>query len=61
MTSLSVLVPAYNERHLVGASLARMGVLESSPHLERVQVIVVDDCSTDGTSEELRTFATTRG
>ncbi|MGC9984057.1 MAG: glycosyltransferase [Polyangia bacterium] len=61
MTSLSVLVPAYNEQHLVGASLARLGVLESSPHLEQIQVIVVDDCSTDGTPEELRTFATARG
>ena len=47
MTSLSVLVPAYNERYLVVASLARMDVLESSGHLERIQVIVVDDGSTD--------------
>ena len=61
MTSLSVLVPAYNEQHLVAASLARLDILESSPLLEQIQVIVVDDCSTDGTPEELRAFATTRG
>jgi glycosyltransferase involved in cell wall biosynthesis len=61
MTSLSVLVPAYNEQHLVAASLARLDILESSPLLEQIQVIVVDDCSTDGTSEALRAFATTRG
>ena len=61
MTSLSVLVPVYNEQHLVAASLARLGVLESSPHLEQIQVIVVDDCSTDRTREELRSFTTTRG
>lgn len=61
MTSLSVLVPVYNEQHLVAASLARLGVLESSPHLEQIQVIVVDDCSTDHTREELRSFTTTRG
>jgi glycosyltransferase involved in cell wall biosynthesis/phospholipid N-methyltransferase len=61
MTSLSVLVPVYNEQHLVAASLARLGALESSPHLEQIQVIVVDDCSTDGTPGELRNFATTRG
>jgi glycosyltransferase involved in cell wall biosynthesis len=46
-TSLSVLVPVYNEQYLVGASLQRLRVLAESPLLERVQVIVVDDCSTD--------------
>ena len=61
MTSLSVLVPVYNEQHLVAASLARLGTLESSPHLEQIQVIVVDDCSTDGTPGVLRTFAAARG
>jgi glycosyltransferase involved in cell wall biosynthesis len=54
MTSLSVLVPVYNEQHLVAASLERLLVLESSPDLERIQVIVVDDCSTDRTPEVLR-------
>jgi glycosyltransferase involved in cell wall biosynthesis len=61
MTSLSVLVPAYNEQYLVAVSLARLEALDSSPHLERIQIIVVDDCSNDGTAAELRTFATTRG
>jgi glycosyltransferase involved in cell wall biosynthesis len=46
-TSLSVLVPVFNEQHLVGESLQRLRVLERSEHLERVEVIVVDDCSTD--------------
>jgi glycosyltransferase involved in cell wall biosynthesis len=55
-TSLSVLVPVYNEQHLVAASLGRLRVLEQSPHLERVQVIVVDDCSHDATPEVLRRF-----
>jgi glycosyltransferase involved in cell wall biosynthesis len=53
MTSLSVLVPVYNEEHLVAASLARLEVLEKSPLLSRVQVVVVDDCSRDGTPEVL--------
>jgi len=56
MTSLSVLVPVYNEQHLVAASLERLLVLETSPLLERVEVIVVDDCSTDRTAEVLRGF-----
>jgi hypothetical protein len=54
VTSLSVLVPVYNEAQLVAASLGRLEILETSPRLERVQVIVVDDGSTDGTSDELR-------
>lgn len=57
MTSLSVLVPVYNEQYLVTESLRRLLVLGQSPLLERVQVIVVDDCSTDGTPDVLREFA----
>ena len=62
MTTLSVLVPVYNEQHLVAESLARLSAaLESSDRLERLQVIVVDDCSIDDTSEVLRAFARGRG
>ena len=61
MSSLTVLVPVYNEQHLVAASLARLAVLESSPHLERVQVVVVDDSSRDGTPQALAAFAGERG
>ena len=61
MTSLSVLVPVNNEQHLVSTSLARLEVLETSPHLERIQVVVVDDCSRDATAEVLKAFAAERG
>lgn len=47
--SLSVLVPVYNEEYLVQSSLRRLWVLGQSPLLSRIKVIVVDDCSTDGT------------
>jgi glycosyltransferase involved in cell wall biosynthesis len=60
MTSLSVLVPVYDEEHLVAASLERLTVLESSPCLSRVQVVVVDDCSRDRTWEVLRRFEAER-
>ena len=56
MTSLSILVPVYNEQHLVAASLGRLAALEESPHLERIEVIVVDDHSRDGTPEVLQQF-----
>jgi SAM-dependent methyltransferase len=55
-TSLSVLVPVYNERHLVATSLSRLRVLAGSPLLQRIQVIVVDDCSTDQTPAVLQEF-----
>jgi glycosyltransferase involved in cell wall biosynthesis/phospholipid N-methyltransferase len=56
MTSLTVLVPVYNEQFLVATSLGRLALLEESPHLERIEVIVVDDCSKDGTPEALARF-----
>jgi glycosyltransferase involved in cell wall biosynthesis len=52
--SLTVLVPVYNERYLVLKSLERLKILEQSPFISAIQVIVVDDASTDGTSEVLR-------
>jgi glycosyltransferase involved in cell wall biosynthesis len=54
--SLSVLVPVYNEQHLVYASLERLKILGETPLLERVEVIVVDDCSRDGTPQVLERF-----
>src|SRR4051812_32384166 len=56
MISLSILVPVYNEQHLVAASLDRLRVLETSADIGRIQVIVVDDCSTDRTPEILRAY-----
>jgi len=52
-TSLSVIVPVYNEEHLVEESLKRLRVLQNGTHLERIQVVVVDDCSRDGTRDIL--------
>ena len=56
-TSLSVLVPVYNEEYLVEESLKRLFALKASPYLERVQVIVVDDSSTDNTPDILKRLA----
>ena len=55
-TSLAVIVPAYNEQYLVETSLARLKVLGESPLLDDVQVIVVDDGSTDATAQALERF-----
>ena len=56
-TTLSVLVPVYNEQYLVRASLERLKVLAESALLRRVQVIVVDDGSSDQTAAVLAEFA----
>ena len=58
--SLSVIVPVYNEQFLVETSLQRLEVLGESSLLERVQVIVVDDASTDATPAALRSFRESR-
>src|ERR1700734_841457 len=55
-TSLSLLVPAYNEQYLIEASLQRLWVLDQSPRLDHIKVIVVDDCSTDSTQASLERF-----
>jgi glycosyltransferase involved in cell wall biosynthesis len=54
-----VFVPVYNEQHLVTASLKRLAVLGTSHLLQRIQVIVVDNGSTEGTSAVLKAFQST--
>ena len=53
VTSLSVLVPVYNEQYLVATSLRRLQILAESPLLERIKIIICDDGSSDGTPESL--------
>ena len=55
-TSLSVIVPAYNEQYLVEASLERLKILETSPLLHRVQIVVVNDGSKEATAEAIARF-----
>ena len=53
---LSVLVTVFNERHLVEASLRRVLALEHEL-ISSLEVIVVDDGSTDGSAEVVRRLA----
>ena len=55
--SLSVLVPVYNERYLVAESLRRLETLAHDNAISAVEIIVVDDGSTDGTRGVLAEFA----
>src|SRR5262245_41585308 len=53
---LSILVPVYNEKHVVESSIRRVLALQHESILS-LQVIVVDDCSTDGTWEGITRIA----
>ncbi len=55
-TTLSVIVPAFNEQYLIETSLARLRVLGECPLLDSIKVIVVDDGSSDGTSAAIDAF-----
>jgi glycosyltransferase involved in cell wall biosynthesis len=58
--TLSVVVPVYNERYLVRELLQRVLAVRIDG-ISAIEVIVVDDCSTDGTRELLRTFVAEHG
>lgn len=50
---LSIVVNAYNTERYIGACLRSIFALEEAPTME---VIVIDDCSTDGTEQVVRSF-----
>ena len=54
--SLSVLTPVYNERHLAATSLRRVLGFRSDL-VSRLELIAVDDCSTDGSFDVLSQLA----
>jgi glycosyltransferase involved in cell wall biosynthesis len=55
-TSLSIIVPVFNEQFLVQANLSRLRVLGGSSLLSRTKIVVVDDCSSDQTPSVLEHF-----
>src|SRR5580704_5102570 len=53
---LSILIPVYNERTVVERSLSLVLAAPLPENMER-ELVIIDDCSTDGTSDILKRFA----
>jgi glycosyltransferase involved in cell wall biosynthesis len=54
--TLSIVVPCFNERQTIAELLARVARAPLPEGIER-EIVVVDDCSTDGTRDLLRELA----
>ncbi len=54
--TLSIVIPAYNEERYIGTLLEQIEAVDLSPLGIDKQVIVVDDHSSDGTSDVVRRF-----
>jgi dolichol-phosphate mannosyltransferase len=53
---LSIVIPAYNEERFIGTLLERIRAVDLTPHGLEKEIIVVDDCSKDGTVEAVKRF-----
>jgi dolichol-phosphate mannosyltransferase len=51
MSTLSIVIPAYNEERFIGRLLEQIKAVDLAPLGIRTEIIVVDDCSTDRTAE----------
>lgn len=52
---LSILIPAYNEERTIGKVLDKVLAVQLPEGMER-EIVVVDDCSTDGTPQQIKAF-----
>ncbi len=57
MKVLSIVIPAYNEERFIGTLLGQIAAVDLEPLGVTKQVIVVDDCSSDRTSDIAAGFA----
>jgi glycosyltransferase involved in cell wall biosynthesis len=58
---LSIIIPLYNEQETVGTLLSQLLELRFPGFVEDHEIIVVDDCSTDGSVETVKTFIQNAG
>lgn len=60
MKTLSIVIPAYNEERFIGTLLQQIRAVDLSPLDMQKEIIVVDDCSRDRTSEIVAGFPEVR-
>jgi len=60
MTTLSIVIPAYNEDRFIGTLLEQIAAVDLLPLGVAKEVIVVDDCSSDRTSAIVAGFPNVR-
>ncbi|MBF0405800.1 MAG: glycosyltransferase [Candidatus Riflebacteria bacterium] len=56
---ISVIVPVYNERFTIEDVAVKVLKQEKHPEISSIQLIIVDDCSTDGSTEIISRLAST--
>jgi dolichol-phosphate mannosyltransferase len=56
VSRLSIVIPAYNEERFIGTLLERIRAVDLTPYGLDKEIIVVDDCSRDGTVEAASRF-----
>lgn len=60
MTTLSIVIPAYNEERFIGTLLEQIRAVDLAPLGVGKEIIVVDDCSRDRTPEIVSRFIDVR-
>ena len=56
MKRLSIVIPAYNEERFIGTLLERIQAVDLAAHGLEKELIVVDDCSKDGTADIVKRY-----
>ena len=54
--TLDIIIPVYNEEKLILPTLNRISGVTFPTSVEKVNVVVVDDCSTDSTYETVENY-----
>ncbi len=54
--NLSIIIPVYNEADIITRTLDRLKETSMPPFVEKMEMIIVDDCSSDGSAQLAETY-----